>query len=383
MHRYFLLMLLMHPSFVFTSDLTIALSISKSLAIWVTAWSNLRSHLASKNFTFNSHFGKCGKSSHAFKILTGPMYQVFARKHFFELLQRFVGWRVSSNNSMVFNLVASNASTAHDYKQKSAQSSKGQSWQWDMKRNKSKVTWNQILKARDGTRTTSSLSEGALCGCCESPWQTSPGLSRSWLPWRARENAVKGVAMTCYPWLANQNETESESNLQTYWRTSHSFVKPWPTLSSSITAAGRFMATNDAGLEVASLISNALQSERGYVAIKIWNNRAKYTWNIKLQHYEALEATVPSAPRNHQDHQEIAKKGNATWNISEETRRWWNMYIIQTIINCKQFKEQPGLQPNRPHPTKWLKPVRSRRKVSKHMQFPWIWDDNITRSQYI
>ena len=67
-----------------------------------------------KNLTFNSHFGKCGKSSHASKILTWPMYQVFARKHLLKLLHRLVAGRISSNSSMVFNLVASKASTAHD-----------------------------------------------------------------------------------------------------------------------------------------------------------------------------------------------------------------------------------------------------------------------------
>lgn len=56
MHGDFLLMLLMHPRFVLTSDFTIFLSISKSLAIWMTAWSNLRSHLASKKLNVQFSF---------------------------------------------------------------------------------------------------------------------------------------------------------------------------------------------------------------------------------------------------------------------------------------------------------------------------------------
>lgn len=62
--------MLMHRSFVWRSDLTISLSIWKSLASCVAAASNLRSHLASKYFEFNPHH-RWKSVEHQIKIFNG------------------------------------------------------------------------------------------------------------------------------------------------------------------------------------------------------------------------------------------------------------------------------------------------------------------------
>ena len=198
-----------------------------------------------------------------------------------------------------------------------------------MNQNKSKVTWNQILKARDGTKTTSFASAKACSWCSWSPSRSGWDSSRSWYPWRARENAAKVVQ------TKRNRIWKRFHNLQTYWSQvtpSSNLGQLHPLQSQQPDASWPQMTRGAKG----SLIENQLHSERG-IELGQTGRRIplKHLKHLKHQTFETFEtsnfhtATVPSAPRNHQ---EIAKKGNATWKKPEETlksKKWWNMYKVQ------------------------------------------------------